>query len=104
MTPEKASMRKLLRTRSADQLRSALGTTSKLTAACALVAPLLVAIGRKCDGTNYWLGPNPPGRGGRTPPGRGGYGRRPANPPGPPGRGPPPEPTGRRGREDDARR
>src|SRR6266550_546473 len=102
MTPEKASMRKLLRTRSTDQLRSAVGTTSKLTAEVFARRPFSGGNERKCDALSYWLGPKPPGRGGRTPPGRGGYGRRPVNPPGPPGPaglGPLRKPPGRGGRK-----
>jgi len=73
--PEKASIRKFERTRSADQLRS--DTRTKVAATRLVVAPVPVAIDRNCAAVIYRSGvKSPPGRGGRTPPGRGGYGRR----------------------------
>src|ERR1700682_2484103 len=89
MTPEKASIRKLLRTRSADQLRSVVGTPGKLTADVSHCRPSFGGNARtsaQIEGRpDYWPGSDPPGRGGRTPPGRGGDGLRAGEPPRAPG-------------------
>src|SRR2546423_14739813 len=100
-------MRKLLRTRSADQLRSALGTASKLTADRPLVVTLSVQLRatvprdllRGAEASLPWRphAARPrrgPAAGRGTPPAARGGGRSAPPPPGGAGRGPAPAPPG----------